>query len=90
MRFTLDDLLNADTKGRWWLVGSAWKGHIHTHSVDGEEKAAQSTSTEDTEDQAQEDTRGGKNLLSLARAQRMNTDFRRSVFCLIMSAEVGG
>ena len=22
----LDDLLSADTRGRWWIVGSAWSG----------------------------------------------------------------
>ncbi len=26
LRFTLQDLREADTKGRWWLVGAAWGG----------------------------------------------------------------
>ena len=29
-----------------------------------------------------------KNLLELARKQRMNTDIRRNIFCTIMSSEV--
>lgn len=29
-----------------------------------------------------------KKLLELARKQRMNTDTRRTIFCIIMSAEV--
>jgi nucleolar MIF4G domain-containing protein 1 len=26
-KVTLDDILSVETKGRWWLVGSAWKGN---------------------------------------------------------------
>ena len=26
LRISLDDLLNCEEKGRWWLVGSAWSG----------------------------------------------------------------
>lgn len=28
LRATYDDLLQADAKGRWWLVGSAWLGNL--------------------------------------------------------------
>lgn len=26
LSISLDDLLNAEKQGRWWLVGSAWSG----------------------------------------------------------------
>ena len=27
LRVSLDDIENIETKGKWWLIGSAWKGH---------------------------------------------------------------
>ncbi|XP_019538977.3 nucleolar MIF4G domain-containing protein 1 homolog [Aedes albopictus] len=72
----LDDLLNVDERGKWWLVGSAWHG-----KNDGKDTEAGKSSTGGSA--------GGfsQQLLELARKQRMNTDDKRNVFCAIMSAE---
>lgn len=72
----LDDLLNVDERGKWWLVGSAWHGKTD----------AKGTNKDASSGQVGE---GGfsQQLLELARKQRMNTDDKRNVFCAIMSAE---
>lgn len=63
----------ADERGKWWVVGSAWEGNITRPE---EKPAAKLVPTAD------------QKLLELARKQRMNTDVRRSIFCVIMAAEV--
>ncbi|XP_063536934.1 nucleolar MIF4G domain-containing protein 1 homolog [Cydia strobilella] len=70
LNITLEDLLKAETRGKWWVVGSAWEGNRPMP----EEKVKAVPSTD-------------QKLLELARKQRMNTDVRRSIFCVIMSAE---
>lgn len=69
----LDDIRNIETKGKWWLVGSAWKGEEPQELVNKDVM----NDILDTAD---------VNWLELARAQRMNTDIRRAIFVLIMSA----
>nr|XP_049702037.1 nucleolar MIF4G domain-containing protein 1 homolog [Helicoverpa armigera]XP_049702043.1 nucleolar MIF4G domain-containing protein 1 homolog [Helicoverpa armigera] len=72
LNIRLEDLLKADERGKWWVVGSAWEGNMSRP----EEKPA-STVLPSTD----------QKLLELARKQRMNTDVRRSIFCVIMAAE---
>ncbi|XP_050095448.1 nucleolar MIF4G domain-containing protein 1 homolog [Anopheles aquasalis] len=78
MNIGLDDIVNIPERGKWWLVGSAWHG-------------APSTIGGKTPDAAGRDGAAGgqfsEQLLELARQQRMNTDDRRNVFCIVMSAE---
>nr|XP_022293995.1 nucleolar MIF4G domain-containing protein 1-like isoform X1 [Crassostrea virginica] len=76
LHISLPDLMNAEERGRWWLVGSAWEGNtedkqppqgtVEMESVVGEVSAQ---------------------LLELARKQRMNTDVRKNIFCVIMSSQ---
>ncbi|GEQ72411.1 hypothetical protein JCM33374_g6098 [Metschnikowia sp. JCM 33374] len=75
LQVSLDDIRNVETKGKWWLVGSAWKG------VDEQNQAlANIEVVNDILDTAE------PNWLELAKAQRMNTDIRRAIFISIMSA----
>lgn len=71
----LDDIHNIATRGKWWLVGSAWKGHDKV-----EEEKDNKIEINDVLDNAE------PNWMELARAQRMNTDIRRAIFISIMSA----
>lgn len=74
LNISLGDLLKADEKGKWWVVGSAWSGHIEKEDKTNEKK----------------DNEVGtfsQKLLDLARKQRMNTEMRKNIFCIIMSAE---
>lgn len=75
INITMEDLLKADEKGKWWVVGSAWSGNIKdigSSKISNDNKDAEKFS---------------EKLLALAKNQRMNTDDRRNVFCIIMSAE---
>ncbi|VEN41663.1 unnamed protein product [Callosobruchus maculatus] len=74
LNISLEDLLKADEKGRWWVVGSAWSG-------------SRNTDQQQTPEFAKTDNNYSANILELARQQHMNTDTRRNIFCIIMSAE---
>lgn len=92
LRLSLDDILNAETKGRWWKVGASWVGNQYQFVGDGSEtsggadknnsKSGQGTATVSSDLSDKEQAR----LLKLAAKYRMNTDVRRSIFCIIMGA----
>uniref|UniRef100_F6XVD3 Nucleolar MIF4G domain-containing protein 1 n=1 Tax=Ciona intestinalis TaxID=7719 RepID=F6XVD3_CIOIN len=70
---SFQDLVDAETKGRWWIVGSSWKG------VPMLKKSTETT--------VEVDTNVSSQLIEAARKLRMNTDVRRGIFYAIMSAE---
>lgn len=82
LNISFKDLINASELGRWWIVGSAWQ----LKENDTSEK------TNDL-DASLSETNGGKSegfsekILKLAKKQHMNTDIRRAIFCIIVSAE---
>lgn len=69
---TWNKLLDPDKKGQWWLSGD---------DVPAQETLKEIASTIDKE------VLEAQKWIQLAAAQRMNTDVRRAVFCVIMSAE---
>jgi nucleolar MIF4G domain-containing protein 1 len=64
--------LEPDKKGQWWLYGDV---------------SSTSGNIEDVAAVISKDVSETQKLLQLAAAQRMNTDIRRAIFCIIMSAE---
>ncbi|XP_014289828.1 nucleolar MIF4G domain-containing protein 1 homolog [Halyomorpha halys] len=72
LQIKLDDLLNAEKNGKWWLVGSAWKNEEGVIRKVQEKPLHEKYSAK---------------LLALAKKQRMNTDNRRNIFCILMTAE---
>ncbi|XP_076183118.1 nucleolar MIF4G domain-containing protein 1 [Ptiloglossa arizonensis] len=70
---SLEDLLHTDENGKWWIIGSAWSV---SNNFDNQEKAKR-----------QDKLNFGKKILKLAQKQRMNTDTRRNIFCILMTAE---
>ncbi|KAI7814901.1 nucleolar MIF4G domain-containing protein 1 [Triplophysa rosa] len=76
LRVSLENVLDADRVGRWWIVGSSWSGApmIDDHG--------NKTSTQPTTGKQY-----SAKILELARKQRMNTDIRRNIFCVLMSSE---
>ncbi|XP_039299729.1 nucleolar MIF4G domain-containing protein 1 [Nilaparvata lugens] len=80
LKISLEDLLNAESRGRWWIVGSAWA----RDSKDDKEDREAATSSAAT---AATSITFTSKLLDLAKKQRMNTDARRNIFCILMSAE---
>lgn len=77
IQVSLEDIKNVESRGKWWLVGSAWKGHVNQQ----QENDVNEVAMNDILDQAD------PNWMELARAQRMNTDIRRAIFVSIMSAQ---
>ncbi|KZS94270.1 MIF4G-domain-containing protein [Sistotremastrum niveocremeum HHB9708] len=77
LRVSLSDLRSADTKGKWWLVGSAWGGDP---LVEHQKRVEETPAVHDQKS-------SGEVLLEIARKQGMNTDIRRSIFAVIMSSE---
>ena len=71
---SLEDLLQVNERGKWWVVGSAWSGNNDLT------KAKKS-------DKADGKPLFSEKILELARKQRMNTDTRRNIFCILMTAE---
>ncbi|KAM6209321.1 nucleolar MIF4G domain-containing protein 1 [Sarcoramphus papa] len=75
LRVSLESLLSADQVGRWWIVGSSWSG---------------APMINDTNSKTQQKLHIGKvssKIMELACKQRMNTDIRRSIFCVLMTSE---
>ena len=72
-----DELKDAEQKGRWWLVGSAWEGRQHG-ATDAELPPLKGPI-------APADAQS--RLLLLAVKQGMNTELRRQIFVAIMGAE---
>eukprot|EP01083_Nonionella_stella_P144521 451374_1 len=72
------DFMNAETKGRWWIVGSAWKGGGRDlSSSEKKQKSASSLGELGFSD----------DLLRLATRQRMSTDLKKAIFCVVMGSE---
>ncbi|BEI81480.1 hypothetical protein CcaverHIS002_0206400 [Cutaneotrichosporon cavernicola] len=77
LRVGLKDLLSADSRGKWWLVGAGWSGNPLL-----ERQPAKKAEKMDERDREDEEV-----LLELARKQGMNTDVRRSAFVVLLSSE---
>ena len=86
LRVSLDDLLSADKKGKWWLVGAGWSGNplVDRQQAQGAITVCNASKTDPVAGETDEEK-----LLDLARKQGMNTDVRRSVFVVLMTSEVG-
>lgn len=83
LRISLDDILNADTKGRWWKVGASWVGNQFRFSEDSQQEASGPDKGTALVPLSAEDA-GDEKLLKLASKLRMNTDQKRAIFCIIM------
>lgn len=81
INITRADIHDSSKKGKWWLVGASWKedplvsARRELSGVPGKES-----------DVVEDDSEAEPDLGNLARAHRMNTDVRRSIFVAIMSA----
>eukprot|EP00088_Acartia_fossae_P050313 TRINITY_DN5628_c0_g1_i2.p1 TRINITY_DN5628_c0_g1~~TRINITY_DN5628_c0_g1_i2.p1 ORF type:complete len:821 (+),score=294.37 TRINITY_DN5628_c0_g1_i2:36-2465(+) len=81
MKIGLKDLENADTLGGWWIVGSYYAGNLVGSAEGSREPGGGREPGGDNKEEF------SAKLLELARKMRMNTDSRRKIFCIIMSAE---
>jgi nucleolar MIF4G domain-containing protein 1 len=83
LKIPLQDILDAETKGRWWIVGGTWVGK--QHSVAKEDTRIESNRSIGNESSSFNEKE--QKLLKLAAKQRMNNDLRRSIFCIIMGSD---
>ncbi|CAN7997308.1 unnamed protein product [Ixodes hexagonus] len=74
LNISLDDLLKAHERGKWWVVGSAWTGSQQNPSDVKGQVASKQPEFSST-------------ILKLAQKHHMNTDIRKNIFCIIMTAE---
>jgi nucleolar MIF4G domain-containing protein 1 len=81
LNVSLSDLLNSNKRGKWWIVGSAWSNEDNNKVED------ESDNVESRKLFKQNKSNFSEKLLELAHKQHMNTDIRRTIFCIIMSAE---
>jgi nucleolar MIF4G domain-containing protein 1 len=96
LNVTYKDLINANELGRWWIVGSAWnvkENNKENEDLGGEDKelfnrALSSSQEGNTSGSKKSDSLFSEKILKLAKEQHMNTDVRKAVFCIILSAEV--
>lgn len=86
MQVGLSDILDSQTRGKWWLVGASWKGNSGSSSSSG---ANGQSGGDDKFDFDLDDEFGSSAVdwLELAKKQRLNTDIRRAVFVALMGAE---
>ena len=83
LRVSLKDLRESDQRGKWWLIGSSYKGGDH----DGvDQEATPRREESDLVDTADFHYDLNGDLLQLAKEQRMNTSVRQSIFIAVMSA----
>jgi nucleolar MIF4G domain-containing protein 1 len=85
LRMTLQDILKAEEKGRWWKVGACWVGNQYAHKGD-DYNDNESVVAPTAENGNLPMTEEKEEMLKLASKHRMNTDMRRSVFCIIMGS----
>jgi nucleolar MIF4G domain-containing protein 1 len=81
------DIHNSSKKGKWWLVGASWKEEDPLESARRELSSLPSSlSNANRNSVVDDDSDAEPDYASLAKAHRMNTDVRRSIFVAIMSA----
>jgi len=89
LRITLSDILSAETNGRWWRVGASWVGNQYQSqdgTPQGVEMAEKKTGSANNKTGSTAIDFEDAELLKLAAKYRMNTDTRRSIFCIIMGS----
>ena len=82
LRISLEDVRNIETKGKWWLVGSSWHPQNNIYNEEGD--GISSSSTSSSKSKKNEEL---EKIEKLAKAQRMNTELRKSIFSTIISSD---
>lgn len=81
LTMSLQDLLQADTVGRWWKAGASWGGRdLQNKQKQEEQKSLREQSISQTVNEEE------KLLLKLATKFRMNTSVKRNIFVVLMSS----
>jgi nucleolar MIF4G domain-containing protein 1 len=83
LTMSLQDLLQAESVGRWWRAGASWGGRDLSSQQQADQKKSRSAqSQERSAGQSEEE----QVLLKLANKFRMNTSVKRDIFVVVMSS----
>lgn len=83
LQVSLDDIHSVATKGKWWVVGSAWRNNLHQSG----QESGSSESEVNVEEMQEILDSAEPNWVQLAKDNRMNTDIRRAIFITIVSSQ---
>ena len=73
-KISLQDILQVSTNGRWWMVGASWQNN-HNQSPKSQNPLKNDNDNDDSK------------LMKLARSNKnLNSDLKRSIFCVLMTA----
>ncbi|KAI9098155.1 hypothetical protein DFS34DRAFT_694371 [Phlyctochytrium arcticum] len=78
LRVGVKDIMEVGTRGKWWIVGGVWNGNLDS---------ALPSNTDSPTPLPGSDSTQQSHLLSLSRAQKLNTDIRRQIFLTLLSSE---
>lgn len=84
LNISLEDVRNADKRGKWWLVGASWKEKTEAEAITVEALEPNVDENDDMDLSMADNTE--IDMRQLAKEQGMNTDVRRSVFITVMSS----
>lgn len=79
LRISLEDIRNIESKGKWWLIGSSWHPQTATASAITDNSTISGSDSKQNDELAK--------IEKLAKAQRMNTELRKSIFSTIISSD---
>ncbi len=82
LRVSLKDLLNAESRGRWWKAGASWAGVQNTQEITGKDHGKDKV--QEQFDKMQDSER--QKLLDIANRMKFNTTSRRNIFLVMMSS----
>lgn len=77
LTMSLQDLLQADTVGRWWRAGASWIGREQSNQQQEKQRKSLPNSSLNEEEEV---------LLKLANKFHMNTSVKRDIFVVVMSS----
>lgn len=86
LRVSLEDLLNAEKKGRWWRAGASWVGRDGKSKKEDEEDKEEHRRKDGAEKEDSSYSAEEQLMLKIATKMRLNTDIRKRVFLLMMSS----
>lgn len=93
LKLTLEDVRNAEKKGKWWLVGASWRGNDAAAAGQAPKRSNVQQdallAAGDSEDGAENDGLADEmntDLYQLARANGMTTPLRRSIFLTLLTS----
>ena len=90
MNFGYNDIINIPKMGRWWLSGAPVKGNFGTTSNNSNTNKQLSNNNNNSSGiwaNSNEAISFSNEMIAMARAFRMNTPFKKAVFCIVMGSE---